>query len=342
LGGQFFVSTATGLWSLFTADDAQWDATMRALPHHSVYQSSRWAKHRSQFGWTPIRLVSRDASGNTISALQVLTKRAPGNSSIAWSAGGPAGDISHLDQSALLLLKQQLRARFTYLRVSCMRSTSAEAISHLRQNKLYQVKTPIGADASLILDISADESTRLERCSSNWKRNLKRSAKHGSVPFVWKNPVAKEIAAAYTTMDDYKKVSSGSITKNEDEIQSVLDCFGEDLVVIRCNDTDGSPLAIRAALVQGDQAWDFIAIATPEGRKHYSSHAVLWHMANECAARGVKRIDLGGIDPVKNKGVYDFKQGTGAEIIDYLGEWDISFPSWIRGLASRIISQRVQ
>jgi hypothetical protein len=336
------VSKTDDLWTIYTEDDAHWDAMIGSLPHHSVYQSSRWAKHRSDFGWTPYRLVARNSSGHITTAIQVLVKTALGKSVIAWSAGGPAGDISALDHSVLLPLREHLRSGFTYLRISCMRPTSVDADLTLKQNGFHHVSAPIGAQASLMLDLTADEPTRLDRCSSNWKRNLKRSTKHGSVPFVWKKPVAREIAAAYTTMDDYKKVASTNITKSEEEIQSVINCFGDDLVFVRCNDADGSPLAIRAALVQGDQAWDFIAVATPEGRKHYSSHAVLWHMANECAKRGVQRIDLGGIDPVKNKGVFDFKQGTGAEIIDYLGEWDISFPSWIRGLASRIISQRVQ
>jgi hypothetical protein len=257
------VSKTDDLWTIYTEDDAHWDAMIGSLSHHSVYQSSRWAKHRSDFGWTPYRLVARNSSGHITTAIQVLVKTALGKSVIAWSAGGPAGDISALDHSVLLPLREHLRSRFTYLRIACMRPTSVDADLNLKQNGFHHVSAPIGAQASLMLDLTADEPTRLDRCSSNWKRNLKRSTKHGSVPFVWKKPVAREIAAAYTTMDDYKKVASTNITKSEEEIQSVIDCFGDDLVFVRCNDADGSPLAIRAALVQGDQAWDFIAVATP-------------------------------------------------------------------------------
>jgi len=41
-----------------------------------------------------------------------------------------------------------------------------------------------------------------------------------------------------------------------------------------------------------------------------------------CHAAGVKRYDMMGIDPTYNPGVYHFKKGTGAECIDYLGEWE--------------------
>jgi len=165
-----------------------------SLSHHSVYQSSRWAKHRFDFGWTPYRLVARNSSGHITTAIQVLVKTALGKSVIAWSAGGPAGDISALDHSILLALREHLRSRFTYLRIACMRPTSVDADLNLKQNGFHHVSAPIGAQASLMLDLTADEPTRLDRCSSNWKRNLKRSTKHGSVPFVWKKPVAREIA----------------------------------------------------------------------------------------------------------------------------------------------------
>ena len=68
-------------------------------------------------------------------------------------------------------------------------------------------------------------------------------------------------------MDDFKKVKGVSLSRSIGEIQSVIDTFGDQLICVRIDDTDGSPLAIRAAICIEDNAWDFIAITTPAGRK---------------------------------------------------------------------------
>ena len=81
---------------------------------------------------------------------------------------------------------------------------------------------------------------------------------------------------------------------------------------------------------------DFLAATSYEGRKHYASHATLWALANELARRGVVRYDLGGVDPVLNKGVYDFKHGTGAMEVPYGGEFDAASPALIRSVAGRL------
>ena len=108
------------------------------------------------------------------------------------------------------------------------------------------------------------------------------------------------------------------------------------------DDESGQLLSVRGALLQASTAWDFIAVTTPEGRKTYSSHRTLVSLAQECARRGCTAFELGGIDPENNKGVFDFKNGTGAQITTYLGEWEAAHPSWIRLVVSRIVSAKAQ
>ena len=71
------------------------------------------------------------------------------------------------------------------------------------------------------------------------------------------------------------------------------------------------------------------------------SYAVFWMLAETCFQLGIKEFDLSGIDPVNNRGVYDFKKGTGADQIDFQGEWEIASPKILRTIASKLISRRV-
>jgi hypothetical protein len=54
----------------------------------------------------------------------------------------------------------------------------------------------------------------------------------------------------------------------------------------------------------------------------------------------VQHFDLGGDDELNNPGVFSFKTGTGAKPITYLGDWEISQPTWFMWLASKIVISR--
>jgi lipid II:glycine glycyltransferase (peptidoglycan interpeptide bridge formation enzyme) len=103
----------------------------------------------------------------------------------------------------------------------------------------------------------------------------------------------------------------------------------------------GNLLSVRGALIQQTIAWDFIAVTTPDGRKTYSSHRTFVALAQECARRGCTTLEMGGIDPEKNKGVFDFKNGTGAQMTTYLGDWEASAPKAFNKLATVFLKQRI-
>jgi lipid II:glycine glycyltransferase (peptidoglycan interpeptide bridge formation enzyme) len=194
----------------------------------------------------------------------------------------------------------------------------------------------------MLLGIHTDDGAMLSAASSNWKRNHKRSLRSPTEPYVWNNASPDQLEDAYRLMDEYKKVDGVKLQMTTSEIRSIQECFGHDLVLTRMDDEAGTLLSVRGALIQQSTAWDFIAVTTPEGRKTYSSHRTLISLAQECAKRGCTTLELGGIDPEKNKGVFDFKNGTGAQITTYLGEWEAAHPSWIRSVISRIISAKAQ
>jgi lipid II:glycine glycyltransferase (peptidoglycan interpeptide bridge formation enzyme) len=125
-----------------------------------------------------------------------------------------------------------------------------------------------------------------------------------------------------------------------EQIVSLLGTFGDQCVLVRCDDAQGRLLALRGALTLGTKGWDTLAAATLEARKVYASHATFWELMRVCAERGVAWYDMGGIDPVRNRGVYDFKNGTGAAPLNYLGEWERASPTWLAPLAGRLVAWR--
>ena len=327
-------------WKIFNGDDSTWDELLVALGQMCVYQSSNWARHKTASGWNQIRIVK--ATNNAQIAIQCLVRRGPFGTAMAWAPGAFSGDLTLLDTGFAASLKQLLSARFLYVRFGMMTDASDEMASILSNSGFTKSKKPIGAKQSMLLKVHTDEEQMLSLASSNWKRNHKRSLRSVSPPYAWNNASPDQLESAYRIMDEYKKVEGVKLQMSASDIRSVQHCFRSDLVLIRMDDETGNLLSVRGALIQQTIAWDFIAVTTPEGRKTYSSHRTLIALAQECARRGCTTLELGGIDPENNKGVFDFKNGTGAEITTYLGEWEVAHPSWIRPIISRIISAKAQ
>ena len=338
-----------GAWSIWTGTNTEWNKKVASLEGQNIYQSAQWADHKSNAGWQTMRFIyarndssydsGSDSAITTIA--QCLVRSGPLKSFVVWIPGGPLGDLETIGKGFVQAVKQHLGASLIYLRASITLQATSELETKLKLRKWKKAKKVIGAALSMIYLLNTDQQTRVEKCSPNWKRNLKRSAKNVSAPYVWETPNPQEISSAYELMDGYKKVEGLSLQRPVSDLQSVISVFGSQLLLIRIDDLNGDPLAIRGALIFENLAWDFIALTTPAGRKTYASYAVFWYLAQKCFEAGVRQIDLSGIDPEKNKGVYDFKNGTGATPIEYQGEWEVSSPSWFRPLASRLVSRRV-
>jgi hypothetical protein len=327
-------------WKIFEGDDRDWDELLKQIGQTCVFQSAGWARHKSSTGWIPVRVVKSTATSHI--AIQCLTRRGPFGTAMAWAPGGFGGDLALLTKDFSPSLKQILGARFLYVRFGMMIESTKEQTIHLIGSGFKKCKIPIGAMQSMLLGIHTDEEKMLSSASSNWKRNHKRSLRSTTAPYVWSSASPDQLENAYRLMDEYKKVDGVKLQMSASDIRSVQESFDSDLVLIRMDNEAGNVLSVRGALIQQTTAWDFIAVTTPEGRKTYSSHRTLVALAQECALRGCTTLELGGIDSEKNKGGFDFKNGTGAQITTYLGEWETAHPSWIRPFISRIISAKAQ
>jgi hypothetical protein len=328
-------------WRSWNDSDDQWDAIVLALPNFTVYQSSRWASHKTSSGWSISRFVHIDRSNTPTTAAQCLVRRTPFNTAVVWIPGGPIGDLQTVNRELALIIKKTLGVSFIYIRCSVMEGSTPEGTKQLSSHGWRHCQKVIGARASLIHKLDTDQETRLTRCSSDFRRNLKRSAKIPSPPYAWRNPNPEEISVAYSLMDEFKRVEGLSLARSVEELQSLITAFGDDLLLYRSDNADGSPLAIRGALRFGDVVWDFIALTTPAGRKTSASYAVFWMLAEKSYQLGITKFDLSGIDPDKNPGVYSFKKGTGSFQVDFQGEWEIASPKWLLPIASRLVSQRI-
>lgn len=323
-------------WQLWEGPAEAWDRLLLKFSDYTIYQSHAWGEHRARFGWRPLRLVVQD--GNEITGMaQILVRRYPLSIGMVWIPGGPLGDIDLWGDSLQQAIFIGAGVRFLYCRLNSMRPHLAEDEMNLAARGWQRSAYPLLSGLSLTYQPVLDEELRLKQCSGNWRHNLRRSTKRGLRTYLWEKPDPIEMMSVYVLMQDHKQLKSQT---SREDIESLLATFAERCLLIRCDDEDGNLLAFRGALLFGGKAWDIFAAATPAGRNVYASHAALWELMKQCAERGVQWYDMSGADPDNNRGVYDFKKGTGAQDLRYLGEWEYAKPSIFGPLASRIIALR--
>lgn len=92
----------------------------------------------------------------------------------------------------------------------------------------------------------------------------------------------------------------------------------DNLLILRA-DLGRDKVAAMMFLIHGCAATYQIGWNSEIGRKHGAHNLLLWQALDMLKARGVKQLDLGGVETVKSAGLARFKIGTGGEVVTYAG-----------------------
>lgn len=323
-------------WKLVDHSTATWDQSLTDLSITSPYQLGAWGDFRADDGWNTLRFID---SGHS-SRIQILTRRF-GPLAIAWSPGGPTDTTSAESLHELqLAIRDALGAAFFYIRVSDSRPDTTEHNDSYISAGWHTCSHRVSAKKTLILNLPNDPELLPESYSTNWTRNLRRGQKRDVIAEHWVQPEARPLAEVYKSVLDLKKTINVDWRLNPARVESFLSHFADSLIVIRAVDRDGETLAYRAALVRGKMAFDILAGTSPIGRKCYASHVVTHRLLQDLVVRGCERFDFGGIDVEGNRGVYDFKHGTGGVEQRYVGEYDFSVPKLLTPVISKLLISR--
>jgi len=303
-----------------------WDKSLVEFPDYNIYQTYAWGQHKGNFGWIPQRFMAYDPENNVVAMFQVLLRRYPGNILMLWGSGGPVGGIENWDDSLQQAFIHEFKSNRVYCRIFPQRAYQSQDALALRAYAWTRCMQTLNSGISMMLELD-DESQFIAGMTKNWRHNLNRSKKLDLSISHWENPDIDDIIQVYESMQDYKGLE---VQYSKNELVSLLQAFNKRIVIYRCMGSQGEILGFRACAVIGDKAWDFLAATNVEGRKTYASYALFVELIKHCRSLGVKYYDFSGIDPLTNKGVYDFKKGTGAKPIEYLGEWDWSTSEWLK------------
>lgn len=310
-------------WTGPDASDADWDLLVAGLDGASIFQCAAWAEHRRDAGWASERW-SADAGGIT-AAVQLLVRHLPGVVLI-WAPGGPI--IAPTDPDARtvadlvgdLFAQLQERHGTVYLRVDPPSPPGSAAAAALAA-RCRRPRNPLNTGATVLLPLSRDASELLAAMSKHHRYEVRRGL---SQDIVWRSGHGKaEVGALvdlHAQMTRRKRIKTAPQAQHA-AIFSLCRAFGERAIIL-IGSKAGTPVTACLALTFADGAFFHTAATGDGGLGAGASYAAVHTLALLLAERGVRTLDLGGMDERGAMlGVARFKKGFGGRIAVRTGEW---------------------
>jgi len=315
---------------VFLGTDSDWDQLLLQLGNASIYSSHKWSGVMASSGWSSLRLVT----ANQKCALQVFYKRISHLLAIAWIPGGFAGTTEQIWNSWGRDIQRHLASRSTYVRIAF---PNHKIVNLHADSSWNEVESPMGAQKTVVIDLSKPHEQLREDLRPNWRRNLRRSEKFSLSVRTLGDSDTAAINHLEDTVMHYKQLPSRTSRHGGDTVE----LLGEHALTLGVFDEASRLLSVRGAAIFGDTARDIVAATSPEGRRVYASYLATWALLSMLKDRGLTSFDLSGIDDLQNKGVSDFKRGLGGAEFAYLAEYHQTTPHWLVQPVARLIQFRL-
>ena len=325
-------------WTCVPPDEAEatWDSELSQFAGDSLYQSWGWGRYKLTRGWKP-RYFRGEADGKVVAMLQGLVRMYPFRTVVAWCPGGPVGDLEACAPESMERLSNVMDARALYCRSSFLRVKAARDEEYLRANGWTRPRAAVGAGLTSVWDISQTEEQLLAGLNRNWRYSLRQAWKGDLVVDRLVDPSMGELSDLCRAMNASKGLSA--VTRTSD-VEALFGSLGERAVVYGCRNESGQLIAFHSCGIHGRRAWELIAATSEEGRRRGASFASLWALILHCRRLHITRYDLAGVDPINAPGVADFKRWTGAQDVEWLGEWEWSSNSLLRHAVHMVVRHR--
>lgn len=323
--------------------DRDWDSVVARAADGNVFQSSAWAEYKRRAGWSPERWTAVDGAGQTMMAVQLLTRSLPGGSKLGWVPGGPvfrfSPDAEERASVALLnLIDVAASSRFAYVRFGSLAPREPRFAYGFRR-VLNPCASLLGSGYSVTHDLT-QPAYQLDRGLSEHNRHYLERARRAGVRVEHRTDDEGVVALArlYGEMRHLKGLRLRPY--DADELRELRRLLGDDAVVLAAS-VSSEVVGATLASTFARRAQALVAATGPRGRQVGAGYVLTYELLRHLRERGVTEIDLGAVDPRDvSSGVNFYKLGFGGRLLEYLGEWEWARFPWIGWAANILIARR--
>ena len=318
-----------------------WQAALADLPAAHVLQSWEWGEVKGQTEWHAERLVMDHAAGRA--AFQFLWRQplpyVPAR--IAYVPKGPLLDWADLDllDQALAAVEAHARARgCIFVKIDPdvrADTTTGRLLLHALQRRGWRYSAEqIQFKNTATTDLRAGEDALLAGMKSKWRYNARLAEKRGITVRVG---TAADLAAFYALYAE-TGARDGFLVRPDAYYRTTWQTFlaaqadpsnpaGGALLLAEHPD-EAAPVAGLFLLRYGTTAWYFYGASSDRRRRDMPNYLLQWAAMQWALAQGCATYDWWGAPDDLNdaddgmQGVWQFKQGFGAEFQPHIGAWD--------------------
>jgi len=304
--------------SAFAGDGKAWDRLLRRARRVPLQQSWGYGEAAAAYG-AQVRRYLLQEQDQTIGALQCLDRRLLRCLHLNWLPRGPVMFIEDLQPSMDAL--QQLRAQSNPWRwrfFLAMPEWPALTLPEMRHAGFRQMVTPYN---TIWIDLSRPIAEIQAGLHKKWRHSLTQAKASplrvreldSTDPHFW-YLLQKE--STQQQRIGYQGLPPMLISDYEDHAGE-----GSLLALAAYLPEEEAPVAGMIFLLHHGSATYQLGWNGPTGREHYAHHLLMWQALEHLQSRGVRWLDLGGVNTQASAGVARFKLGLRGELTTLVGTW---------------------
>lgn len=310
-------------------DKKQWQQYASRFADYSIYQTWPYQQVRAEMdGQKLSSVVIKDEKGQVVTMSQVRMKYfRPLGLKIGYIQWGPLFRDKDGEIACSIQALQKLRETYLAKKVNVFRvvpnvelnSTGLEFASMLQSAGFEHVECSKPYLTMMIPLEDCEEKIR-QRLHRSWRRglikaegngiNIKESADSKYFEILQKMYVQAKQRKGFKGLNPEEFVMTQGMLSNEEKM-NVITAYWE-----------GEPVASHASSHLGDTAVGTLAACSEKGLECSASYLVWWRTFLAAKKAGMKKYDLGGIDPDNNPTVYQFKSRMGGKEQFHIGVFE--------------------
>lgn len=315
----------------------QWSEHIAAFAQRPLYLSSPWAEYKRRQGWRTQAMLWHGSAAALVQSRKA-TRFGP---RLTLIQGGPVLKDESQTQAALAAMLRHANPSPWGVEILFPAQALTPALE-VTMAALGFEEVAMAGTGTILLDLTIDEPELRQALSKNWRHNLSRAEKRGlSIRWIGlsaeeRHAAGRRIAEMYNALTERKSFAKAlDATVLTEAMAGTPDL--EWLEVWQ----DDTLLASRMGWMGGTTALDLLAASSDAAKTTYANYLALWALIGRSRQRGATTFDCGGIDPLGNVGVYNFKKGlNGSEA--HLGRlWVRTRPRLLHPLVARRLAGKI-
>ena len=324
-------------------DADAWRAALAALPQPHVLQSWEWGAIKAETGWRAERIVVAGEDGVTLAACQVLWRQLHPYLPlcVAYAPKGPAvnwADRAAVDAVLAAIERRAFARGCIFLKIDPdVREDLAEGVvlaAKFKRRGWRPSAEQIQFKNTAITDLCAADDALLAAMKSKWRYNVRLAERRG---IHVRQGGIEDLDAFYRLYVETGQ-RDGFLTRPLSYYRTAWETFlraeagatnpAGGALLLAEHDDDAGPVAGLFLFRYGQRAWYFYGASSEQRRRDMPNYLLQWEAMRWAKANGCTAYDWWGApthldDPSDSmQGVWQFKQGFGAEFQPHVGAWD--------------------